>query len=94
MTKAVAQEKMRRWRDDQKLPKTESSVQHHVRRWCRDFIVRVNQATADAKEAKSTDPEVRQVLRDTIEPGLLPQLKKAIEEWTKLLSDLEQLVQS
>lgn len=81
--------------DETKLATDESEVQREVRRWCRDLFERANKAAADAKMAKSTDPEIRQVLCDAIAAAkLLPQLRKAIAEWIKLADDLEQLVSS
>lgn len=77
-----------------------------ARRWFRGLVTRANQAIrdihlADGKRQSPLDDadaatiqQLRQVLREQVEHGLLKTLRRGAENWLKLADHLERLLQS
>jgi len=81
-------------RRDRETRLASDHLREENKRWFRNVVRRADEAVRDASVADSeVSPELRQAMREAIEPKLLPTLREGAEALNRLADFLEQLAQ-
>lgn len=92
LKKSEARKLMKAWRQKDQQEKTSDDWQlEDTRRWFKDLVTRANDAIADGElsETHHLDPAKRQILREVVEPTLVPILREGGAAWIKLADFLK-----